>query len=202
MNEIQTATHSVLKPLGFRKSGRSHNRTVADGIIQVVNFQMGAYPIGDYEVPGFRTSQYGKFSVNLGVLIPCVHRLYSFPLPKTIIDAHCSIRGHIQFDDGNGLFEITTPDISSKMADLVLSQGLSFFHLFETYSHVLEYYQCHGDLPFQNHHRASLEAAVVAHELGRKELSEQLFREARDTNHRGFQSRVAEVATKLGYDIF
>jgi hypothetical protein len=35
----------------------------------VVNFQMGQFPIGAYEIPGLRPNLYGKFTVNLGVFV-------------------------------------------------------------------------------------------------------------------------------------
>jgi hypothetical protein len=75
LDKIQKAVNQKLRPLGFRKLGRSHNRMTAGGLIHVVNFQMGEFPIGDYVIPGLRENLYGRFAVNLGVLLPCVHRL-------------------------------------------------------------------------------------------------------------------------------
>jgi Domain of unknown function (DUF4304) len=72
LDEIQRAMTAFLKPLGFRKSGRAYNRAVQDGLVHVVGFQMGEYPIGQYAIPGTRESFYGRFTVNLGIMLPAV----------------------------------------------------------------------------------------------------------------------------------
>jgi hypothetical protein len=69
LDDIQKALTAFLKPLGFKKKGRSYNRHVSDGLVQVVNLQMGQFPIGDYVIPGLRESHYGRFTVNLGVAL-------------------------------------------------------------------------------------------------------------------------------------
>jgi hypothetical protein len=77
LDEIQKALTGFLKPLGFKKKGRTYNRQVGDGLVQAVNLQMGQYPIGDYVIPGLRESHYGRFTVNLGVALPAVRALES-----------------------------------------------------------------------------------------------------------------------------
>lgn len=54
------------------RRGRTYNRTVGDSLMHVVNLQMSQFPIGDYVIPGIRESFYGRFTVNLGVLLPAV----------------------------------------------------------------------------------------------------------------------------------
>src|SRR4051794_47026 len=80
---VQTQVAAFLKPLGFRKKGRTHNRTTAAGLIHALDFQMGAYPIGaQYVISGIRENYYGRFTVNLGVLLPCVFEIEEQkPLP-------------------------------------------------------------------------------------------------------------------------
>ena len=84
LDEIQRAMTAFLKPLGFRKSGRTYNRTVEDGLVHVVGFQMGEYPIGGYIIPGLRKNFYGRFTVNLGVVLPAVIDVESRAKPKTL----------------------------------------------------------------------------------------------------------------------
>lgn len=70
---VQSSVSPLLKAAGFRKRGRSYNRGVGDGMVHVINFQTGQYPIGEgYEIPGLRESLYGYFTVNLGVHLPQV----------------------------------------------------------------------------------------------------------------------------------
>jgi hypothetical protein len=72
LDDIQKALTGFLKPLGFKRKGRTYNRQVSDGLVQAVNLQMGQFPIGDYVIPGLRESHYGRFTVNLGVALPAV----------------------------------------------------------------------------------------------------------------------------------
>src|ERR1700709_1123710 len=93
LDNVQRAVTGRLRPLGFKKGGRTYNRILDSGLVQVVNFQMGEYPIGDYVIPGLRESYYGKFAINLGVYLPCVFEIEGEPGPKRIVrDYHCEIR--------------------------------------------------------------------------------------------------------------
>lgn len=191
----------MLRGVGFRKSGRSHNRKRAQGLIHVVTFQMGEYPIGDYVIPGIRESSYGTFAVNLGVLLPCIYRLYPFPMPRTVRDPHCSIRSRVTNTNGNEWFSLEAEEspVPSEFVELLRSQALPFFHQFEAYEDVIAYYQQNKVLPFQNHGRASLEAAVIMHELGDAKNAGRLFDEAHDSDHKGFREYVSEIAKRFGY---
>jgi hypothetical protein len=202
LDAIQKAAHTKLRPLGFRKIGRSHNRATAAGLIHVINFQMGEYPIGNYVIPGIRENLYGLFTVNLGVLLPCVHRLGKFPIPRSVRDGNCTIRDRLKNpSDGQEWFSLGDDSASSrsKIVEVLEQQGLPFLRQFETYQDVLSYYQAHDDLPFQNPGRASLEAAIIARELGNIEMSNRLFEKAHETEHMGFKEYVAEIAARLGY---
>lgn len=78
MDEVQASIRPFLKDLGFRARARAFNRTTSDGITQVIEFQLGRFdPPGAYYV-GFRQNLYGKFTVNVGVYIPEVHK-YTYP---------------------------------------------------------------------------------------------------------------------------
>lgn len=72
MKHLVAAVQPTLKEQGFRKRGNTFNRTTEpDGIIHVINFQMGAYkPPGTVEIPGLRPNLYGRFTVNLGIWLP------------------------------------------------------------------------------------------------------------------------------------
>ncbi len=75
MDEVQASVRPFLKELGFRARARAFNRTTSDGIIQVVEFQLGRFdPPGTHYV-GFKQNWYGKFTVNVGVYIPEVDTL-------------------------------------------------------------------------------------------------------------------------------
>jgi hypothetical protein len=59
---------------------------------------MGQYPIGEnYVIPGIRESFYGRFTVNLGVLLPCVYEVENQKsVPSFPQDYNCSIRERLE----------------------------------------------------------------------------------------------------------
>jgi hypothetical protein len=94
MKEIVRELHPLLKKRGFRKQRHTFNRECEPGLIQVVNFQMGPYEVGDpVEIPGLRENLYGKFAVNLGVFIEELHDHFSHtPRPRFVAEYYCEIR--------------------------------------------------------------------------------------------------------------
>ncbi|MGA2229489.1 MAG: DUF4304 domain-containing protein [Tepidisphaeraceae bacterium] len=202
LDGVQAAVHAKFRTLGFRKSGRSHNRNTAQGLLHVVTFQMGSFPIG-YVIPGFRDKLYGQFAVNLGVLLPCVQkRLNEFPIPQSVADSHCSIRDRLREPiDGRQWFRLGE-DSPAAVVDLLELHGLPFLEQFESYQDVLSYFEGHGDLPFLNHGRACLEMAVVAREIGNIDMSNRLFDQAYDcANKPSSRAYIARVAERLGHAV-
>jgi hypothetical protein len=70
MAQIVRTLAPLFKKAGFRKRRHSFNRLVEDGVVHVVDLQMGPYePPGTVEIPGLRENLYGLFCVNLGVYV-------------------------------------------------------------------------------------------------------------------------------------
>jgi len=207
LDEVQTRIAAFLKPLGFRKKGRTHNRTTKGGLVQVVNFQMGEYPIGEhYVIPGIRESFYGKFAVNLGVLLPCVREIeWQKPTPDFIQEPYCTVRSRLSSlaFGTDRWFELTTDTstLATTLVQLLDKFGLPFLDQFPDYPAVLAYFDEHGDLPFQNSGRAALEAAIVAHHLGDSQRAQHLFERAHSTDHKGFREHVSTLASRLGHEL-
>lgn len=137
------------------------------GLVHVVNFQMGEYPIGEhYVLSGIRESLYGKFAVNLGVLLPCVCEAeWQNPTPDFVQEHYCSIRSRLSSlaFSTDRWFDLTpdTSTLATTLVQLLDRFGLRFFDQFPDYPAVLVYFDTHGDLPFQNAGRAALEAAIA-----------------------------------------
>jgi hypothetical protein len=204
LDAIQVAVNSFLKPLNFRKKGRTHNRRTKGELTHVISFQMGQYPLGDsYVIPGLRESFYGKFAVNLGVLLPFVYQVERQQQPSDFVQEYdCTIRqrlGTLAFGKDEW-FEVAdeTAALTTTVVDLLDRFGLAFLEQFQTYGDVLSYYNLHGGLPFQTDGRASLEAALIAHHIGDESLSKALLAKAHATGHKGFQQHVAELAKRIG----
>jgi len=94
LNKLQNIIHRELKFQGFEKKGRTHNKVVEAGLVHVVSFQSGEYPIGDkYVIPGIRDYSYGKFAVNLGVFVSDIYEIINKPLEREFIPEYtCQIR--------------------------------------------------------------------------------------------------------------
>lgn len=207
LDAIQAHVARFLKPLAFRKKGRTYNRATEGGLVQVVNFQMGQYPIGEhYVIPGIRENYYGKFTVNLGVLLPCIWDVErQKPVPDFVQEYCCTIRGRLaSLAFGIDQWFELMPETSALAATLVQlfdKFGLPFLDQFPDYAAVLAYFDAHGDLPFQNTGRAALEAAIVAHHIGNSQKARCLFAKAHSTDHKGFRQHVSTLANRLGYRV-
>jgi hypothetical protein len=70
MANVVRAVAPTLKARGFKKQRHTFNRMAEPGLIHVVNFQMGQFPIGAYQI-----DLYGKFTVNLGVFVREVYEM-------------------------------------------------------------------------------------------------------------------------------
>ena len=74
MAEVVSRVQPELREAGFRKRRHTFNRTTDEGLVHVVNFQMGQYPLAP-DIPPIRYSMWGSFTVNLGVFVPEVHEV-------------------------------------------------------------------------------------------------------------------------------
>ena len=207
LDTVQAQITAFLRKLGFRKKARTHNRLTTEGLIHVVNFQMGGYPIGEhYVIPGIRESFYGKFAVNLGVLLPCVYETeWQKPVPSFAQEYYCTIRerlGCLAYGRDHW-FELTSDSstLATTLVQMLDKLGLPFLEQFLNYEAVLRYYETHGDLPSQNAGRATLEAGIVAHQLGDVAKSQQLLAKAHSTDHKGFRRHVSILASRLGHQV-
>src|SRR5688572_9479327 len=203
LDNVQAAVNQFLRPLGFRKKGRTHNRKTTGGLVQVVNYEMGEFPIGEkYVIPGLRENRYGRFQVKLAVFIPCVYELeHPQHAPEFVQEYICTIRGTLGAapykDKWFQLAGDATP-LAKSIVRLLDRSGLPFLEQFETYQDILAYYRNNGDLPEQNTGRASLEAALVAHRLRKNTLARRLMLKAYRTKHEGFRTHVAKVSKRIG----
>jgi hypothetical protein len=204
VDAVQAAVHAFLRPMGFRKRGRSHNRLTPGGLVHVLNFQMGEFPIGERAViPGFRESYYGKLAVNLGVMLPCVWAAeHEQPPPEFLGEHHCTIRTRLGSpgQDEDHWFDIDddAPALANEIVRMLDQSGLPFFDQFKNYADALAYFHTHGDFPFQNPGRAAFEAALIAHHLDDAELCRTLFHRAMEGDHLGFNKHVRAIAQQIG----
>lgn len=97
LDGLEESLKAHLRGLGFRHRSRTFTRTASEGLMHLINFQMGAYdPPGTVEIPGFRVNLYGRFTVNLGVFVPEVAEyLDGIRHGKTIHEYDCCLRARL-----------------------------------------------------------------------------------------------------------
>lgn len=164
LDVIEKEIFAKLKPLEFKKNGRTFNRRLDDGIIQVINIQSGQYPIEEnYLVPGLRESFYGKFVINLGV---CIESLYKFQSPNEnksfYKEYECQIRGRLGTLLTGQDFWWTITDDNKKITEEIIAglddKGLEWFSCVETKEKILSNY---GKLPYNSSPRTKLDIALI-----------------------------------------
>ncbi len=110
---IEEIVYEYLKPLGFRKHGRTLHRFVDSDISQVVNFQNGCPSKGTYDI----------LWVNLGIRVPeCVDRKFKIveQLKKYYHEYECNIRTRLgSLIDGKDTFYNLKKDPNKIGKDIV-----------------------------------------------------------------------------------
>ena len=138
LDAIQNKVYEYLKPLGFRKNGRTFNRQTEKGIYQVINLQSGQYsPWDNYVIPGLRENYYGKFAVNLGVLVQELYDLKNHSTTKKIYQEYdCQIRSRLaSLVKGKDYWWPITNETNSTATEIIEglnSTGLLWLDTFET----------------------------------------------------------------------
>jgi hypothetical protein len=199
---IQKPVTELLYTIGFKKSGRTYNRTVGDGLILVMNFQMGQFPIGNYVIPGIRENLYGKFTVNFGVFLPCVVKMEHGEWAKRICQEYdCEIRARlgelVEKRDVWWSLDKSPQETGELIAKLIEKNGLPFLSRYTDYVSVLSDYRSNGSIFDKNIGRSALVAAMIYYHIGEMESAKECFdraiHEAVISNNRGFGNHVENI---------
>lgn len=206
LDSIQKEVHQFLKPLGFKKRGRTFNRETETGLFQVINFQSGQYPIGEnYEIPGIRESLYGKFTVNFGV---CVEELYLIEFPKKsqpfYQDYDCQIRERLETilnkTDSWWKIDSDSDKISNMIIDGLKTKGFDWFKLFDTREKIIQNW---GDYADANSPRAKLDVALIVlqtDKLKGAKLIQEYYNDL-GKDRKGHKKYVIELAKRFDIEI-
>lgn len=199
LDSIQKEIYLFLKPLGFKKNGRTFNRQTENGIYQVINIQSGRYEFGDkYVIPGFRENYYGKFTVNLGVMVREIYELESHNKPKDIYqDYDCQIRTRLTHLTIKQDLWWTISDDNHKTANEIIeglnAHGLEWLGYFETREKIINNW---GEKADNNSPRAKLDVALIVlnrdREKGRKLIQEYYNNIENRNPHRDYVKKLAD----------
>ena len=220
LDELQSGLRVVLKVHGFRARGRTFNRPKPDGLIDVVNLQMGAFdPPGTQPILPYRPNLYGRFTVNLGVyvpeaeslLTPLEHRMNAGPRdaplepwrpPEFVQEYRCHVRrrlGELASETGDRWWTIQSdPTLLADLQARLERDALPFFERFGSRDRIL------GELgrgqPTQESPPRILCALVHFARGERTEARALLQRQADETrvSHPGHSGYVREIAVGLG----
>lgn len=204
LNQIQKEVHQYLKPLGFKKRGRTFNRQTENGVWQVINFQSGQFPVGEnYVIPGIRESFYGKFTVNMGVIVKELYDIQTKGKEKVFYQEYdCQIRTRLS----NLVFEndfwwnITKENrqVSNEIIDGLNNKGLSWLDMYETREKICLNW---GNTK-ESSNRAKLDVALIILQT-EKLKGEKLIQEYFDGiySHKGHKEYVKELANELGIEL-
>lgn len=206
LDSIQKDVHQYLKPLGFKKRGRTFNRETETGLFQVINFQSGQYPIGEnYEIPGIRESFYGKFTVNFGV---CVEELYLIEFPKKsqpfYQEYDCQIRERLETilnkTDSWWQIDSDSAKVSNMIIDGLKAKGFDWFDLFDSREKIIQNW---GDYADANSPRAKLDIALIVQQTD-KEKGAKLIQEYYDSvenDRKSHKEYVIDLAKRFDIEI-
>ncbi len=194
LDNVQAAVWDYLRPLGYRKRGRSFNRVTSGGNTLAINLQQGMYA----------KSKYGQLAVNLGVFIPCVYlveRGEEPPLFCSEPESHVRQRLGVLVHGGRDVWFDLSSDlevIAETLIDYLKRVGLPFLDGFSGLKEVADHFEANGSLPGLTAARGKVVAAIVNQELGKAELAQALLRSAHETTRQHpFNSQVRWFAKKL-----
>ncbi len=206
LNIIEKEVFATLKPLGFKKNGRTFNRTSEEGIVQVVNFQSEKHKTEEnYFVDGVRENLYGKFVVNLGV---CIVSLYKFQFPNEnnnyCKEYDCQIRERLgKLLPGQDYWWTITDDnkrMTDEIIDGLATNGLKWFSGIETKEKII----ANSDyLPYNSSPANKLDISLIVW-FDDKEKGSQLFREYYNSIEPAKLSHklyVRDLAKELGIEV-
>ena len=172
IDAIETAVYAVVKPMGFRKHGRTLHRFVSGDISQVINFQCGQAIRGDNHL----------MWVNIGIRVPeCDLRSFQpeDPLKKYYHEYDCTIRTRLGTVRGKAEAEYDLHKPTDKIIKDILSQlqtyVLPVFDILRSREAILEKRR---DFPFfdtTNGHLILLEEAMIYGRLSNIEKATERF---------------------------
>ena len=97
MDAVVASAVPLMKEKAFRKRRHTFNRSRENGVVAVLNFQMGSFePPGTYVIPGFKDDLYGQFTVNLGIAFEEMWKIdlssADRPFPQFLNEYDCHLR--------------------------------------------------------------------------------------------------------------
>ena len=180
MAAIVAVAAPILKEAGFRKRRHTFNRSSGDDrMVHVLNFQMGAYdPSGTAEIPGLRPNLYGRFTINLAVFVPAMHRM-NLSSREWFSDYHCQLRkriGELLPERADVWWRLDHRGAEADAVAAVRDTGLPWLDQFGSYDSLLQVWERGGGTAVGlNFPAAALDIADVHLSRGERDKAETLL---------------------------
>ncbi|HEY4113474.1 MAG TPA: DUF4304 domain-containing protein [Rhizomicrobium sp.] len=211
MDDIQLALDGDLKSLGFKKFGRTYNRSHENGIVQVINLQMGMPQPAIAGLPPeaayLRPDLYGQFTVNIGVFVaeiapPALARKSS----RYVQEPRCSLRARLgnlmESERRDILWRLDTPTsaIVEDVKEALFRYGIPFLTRFATRSAIITGWIAFNERELRLSQRPRLDVAIMLDAAGDKGGAVDLLRQhlslpSLNPHHSAY---VRELAQELG----
>ena len=171
IDEIEAAVYVQLKPLGFRKYGRTLHRFVSGDLSQVIHFQCGLPSTGHAQ----------QMWVNLGIRIPeCDERtFFPSPLKRCYHEYNCTLRSRLGCIDG---MEELCFDLQERPAQLlnqilpdVLTKVLPVYDVLSSREAILAHRRDYPHFDITGQQIILLDEAMIYGHLGELEKAQALF---------------------------
>jgi hypothetical protein len=207
LDQILQNLSQDFKNKDYRKRSHTYNRVLDSGIIHVVNFQMGTYPLGpNYVIPGLRPNFYGKFTLNAGIFIPEVFVFEGREPPVFVSEPWCHIRRSTSlltpeaethwWDLRNDLCLIAH-EIQSYLMEIIFP----YLQRFQSYEDIIQEWKNDANF-WRSHFRPSqnILMAVVLVSMGKRQIAENLLQqEYKQAKLPRYADFVVASSKKLGF---
>ncbi|MBQ8447890.1 MAG: DUF4304 domain-containing protein [Clostridia bacterium] len=213
VDAIENAVYAEVKPLGFKKHGRTLHRFVGEDISQVINFQTGCPPKGVYDV----------LWVNIGIRVPeCMLRSFACEesAKKYYHEYECNIRARLGEVEGGEEkaydLHLSEEEILSDILRQIKDYVIPCFSVLESREAILEKRRYYPNMDVMNHRLILLENAMIYGRMGKAEEAQRTFNEYYNSKageykgHEGQKSHqyikshmeyLEELAKSLGIEI-
>lgn len=172
VNEIQNEVYKYLKPLGFRKHGRTFCRFVDTDIAQVIDLQVGLAARGTNQC----------LWINIGIGIPeCHERTFDkeMPIKKYYHEYECTMRARLgsivdkkdTYYDLRKRYDKYAKDIIKKLEKYVIP----VFDVLNSREIILQKRREYTSFDNFNSHIILLDEAMIYGRMGKKEKATELF---------------------------
>ena len=207
----QARLAAPMKSMGFRRQGRTYNRTASDGVIQVVNLQMWPAPLGAPDPVKERIlgpDRYGMLAVNLGIYVPEIARFHGYSEGRSVHDTKCAIRVRLEtllgFDHFAWRLDRPPADIAEELLTPIRRDGIEFLDKWRSRNAIVDHWVEYNDAELRLTNVARLDVAIMRAAEGRLDLATDLLNEhiarvdGSRHNGRHHVAYVRELASKLG----